>query len=513
MAFTKYANAQVVSPGINFKGWDEVRQRAGAAFNKREATKVVLQKYDPKEFLLSHCTIIASVDAEKGPGSLGSQMVDNFQINRKYADYHVTAPTLKYINNNNDCWERKLLLAAFRTFTGGENYVEHIQIPELSKGKIIDAAARDVGDSIYVDILVATNRKHKPLIEAITAGSLSTLSMGCQVQFTICTKCGNVADDETQLCPHVKYLKGNDFFDEFGQKRKIAELCGHIEDEPGSVKFIEASWVANPAFRGAVLRSILSAEDISNLGGLDGKMSSAFAEPARVAEQGALQKAARMQEISGMPAYVRNVLGQEFGMDDPAKAAPPAPPGAPAPPAAPKKDEDPTKKMVDDLAQSMREKAMKKVQDEMGADEASAVKNLHENQNDNLVKAAMNFPEWRSIAKTVIGSTGNQPRAARKILAGLVLYKSGGWQEIVKTGSFSGRELLSVARMLDLLTLRSITAGESRVYRTVLAVGGMAPYQDIKSYISACRQVVGRDLTSDEQSSLINKGQLFDLGS
>ena len=97
----------------------------------------------------------------------------------KYADYYVTPQTSKYVNNNNDCWERKLLLACFKTFIGAENYVEHIQIPELSKGKIIDAAARNIGDSLYVDILIATSRRHKPLVEAITSGKIGTLSMGC----------------------------------------------------------------------------------------------------------------------------------------------------------------------------------------------------------------------------------------------------------------------------------------------------------------------------------------------
>ena len=51
------------------------------------------------------------------------------------------------------------------------------QIPELSKGKVIDAVLREVpvgkdkeGKDIatyYVDILVATNRKHKDLVAKI----------------------------------------------------------------------------------------------------------------------------------------------------------------------------------------------------------------------------------------------------------------------------------------------------------------------------------------------------------
>jgi hypothetical protein len=228
MAFLKYANAAVVRPNVSMPAWDEVRHRAvqmGTAFDKRATAQVVLKEYDPSQFLLSHCTIIASVDTEKGPGQLGRHFEEGFTVNRRYADYYITPGTSKFINNNQDSWERKLLLATFKTFVGGDNFVEHLQLPEMSKGKIIDAAARDLGESVYVDILVATDRKHKPLIDAIASGQLSTLSMGCQVSHCTCSKCGNVAEDETQMCGHIRYSKGNTFVDSLGKTRKIAELC------------------------------------------------------------------------------------------------------------------------------------------------------------------------------------------------------------------------------------------------------------------------------------------------
>ena len=230
MAFSKYAKAAVVKPGIAAKEWGGIRKAAMGSATKiaaeMRAAKVTLDKVDPGRFLLSHCTIIASVDTDVVPGvTLGKQIVDGFQIDRKYPDYYIKPNTSQFVNNNFDAWERKLLLACYKTFIGGENYVEHIQIPEMSKGKILDAAARNIGDSVYVDILVATDRKHKPLISAITSGQLGTLSMGCSVQFTQCSKCGNVAEDEPQLCSHIRYFKGSSFIDGMGQTRKIAELC------------------------------------------------------------------------------------------------------------------------------------------------------------------------------------------------------------------------------------------------------------------------------------------------
>jgi hypothetical protein len=497
VAFNKFANAALVKPAITFAGWDEIRSRATeTTFNVRNASKVVLDKYDPKQYLLSHCTIIASVDTEQVDQPLGKMVVENFQIDRKYADWHVTPGTLKYINNNNDCWERKLLMASFRTFTGGENYVEHIQIPELSKGKIIDSAARDIGDSIYVDILVATDRKHKPLVKAISDGTLKTLSMGCQVQFTLCTKCGNVAYDETQLCPHVKYFKGSDFYDSFGKKRKIAELCGHVTEEPGSVRFIEASWVANPAFTGAVLRSILTAGDIENL---QGKMSFAFSQPIRANDNGIMSKAARLI----VPEHVRRVLSEDFGTD----------PQESTPKEEDKKPEaSPLSKAVDDLANTIRDHVVKKVRDEISKDEVSNL-GLDENrENESIIKSSLQSSQWRAIAKSVLAST-RDVSIAKKVLWGLILHKNGGWASLVKTGSFSGRELLAVSRQIDLMTKRSFKAGESRVYSTVLAVNGMRPYKDTDAFLTACRNVLGRDLTSEEKVSFTDKGRLFDLGS
>src|SRR5688572_32231158 len=162
MAFSKYAYANIIKPDINVPVWDRVRDSAqalGSAFSTRASSKISLAQFSPKEYMLSHATIVASVDTENGPGPLGRHLESGFTVDRPYADYYITPKTARFVNNNQDAWGRRLLLATFRTFIGGENYLEHLQIPEMSKGKIIDAAARDIGDSVYIDILVATHRK------------------------------------------------------------------------------------------------------------------------------------------------------------------------------------------------------------------------------------------------------------------------------------------------------------------------------------------------------------------
>jgi hypothetical protein len=974
MGFAKFANASVVQPAINKAGWDDIRHAAvglGPNFDERIGTQaqVILQKYDPSKYLLSHCSIIASVDTEKPGQPLGKQMFDGVQIDRKYPDYYITVGTSKYVNNNQDAWERKLLLAAYKTFIGAENYVEHIQIPELSKGKIIDAAARDIGDSIYVDILVATDKKHKALIEAITNGSLATLSMGCfvpgtpvtmadgrripieevapgdmvlthkgrtrevtnkqvrggrwgmrrievvgvpdaiestdnhpffvlrpakacacgcgeelhttdadpvrrmykrfktghqlrvlnpngtyslddlrtrkerlseiqtlkveevradelkvgdyvilpkldaetvddpgvsrarllgyflaegsflkykgvptevqfnfsleekttfvdetlrlleeafpgcspwvqdrpdrrtctihvygrsiaawflahggeyshlkrlssevmrwssesqlellgawlngdgcrhitngntigtttsydlacqlqvistrcglpvrmecmfggksvavseavvggvssrheetgklaafnlyypksssvalanvsskaptnsqgqgerhlrsldnmvvfpitkiesfeyegfvhdmeveedhsylvhglavhncHVGFTVCTKCGNVAEDELQLCRHIKYQKGNFFLDPMGKRRKIAELCGHIDAEPGSVKFIEGSWVANPAFTGAVLRNILDPASAQMAELTRKKIQVAFSHPTRVADPNMLQKAARLAPVglgsravpSDHLAYLfdgpslgelhattpfstqgkaeanlaarREEIASKRGQQDfPGEGD--AGGGEQAAPAEPAEPEDPLKKVVDDLYKVLKDHVVTRVRDDISKDEAGNVKDiLDENRsNESLIKSALRYGKWRERAKMIMASV-KTPSTSRSVLAGLILHDLGGWEAVRRANRFSGREILVMSRLIDRLTKRSSMAGDARIYRTVIAVGGTGQYSDVNLYLSACRKVVGRELMESEKAQFVEKGRLYSLG-
>lgn len=264
MAFLRYAKANVVNPHLNFKGWDKVRVASGSNSSLhgglvQKAKDILGEPCTPERFLLTHSTIVCSVDAVPVPNSkTGSIVEQGVKINRKYANWRVTSETDKFINNNLDCWSREVIMKSYKTFIGAQNFLEHIQVEELSKGRIIDAVLRDVGESLYVDILVATDRKHTDLVNQIIKGEMNAMSMGCSVEATICTKCGHVAADETEFCSHVKYEKGNVFYDEQGNKHRVAELCGHEDmGETGGVTFIEASWVATPAFKGAVTRNII----------------------------------------------------------------------------------------------------------------------------------------------------------------------------------------------------------------------------------------------------------------
>ena len=83
------------------------------------------ESYVAERCAVHNCTIVASVAAEEN-------------------GYHIKPACNGLVNNNGNAWTNEVLLSTFRSFVGGENYLEHIQIPELSKGKILDAVLRPV---------------------------------------------------------------------------------------------------------------------------------------------------------------------------------------------------------------------------------------------------------------------------------------------------------------------------------------------------------------------------------
>lgn len=304
MAMLKYGHAAVSTPIVAPDKWMDKKVPAGRV----KVARSMIARFDPSKWLLSHVTIIASVDTvladPKDPKS----------------NYYIIPEHSQFVNNNGDCWERNLLKSTYKSFLNADNYVEHVQIPELSKGKVIDVAMREVpvarglnGEEIttlYVDILIATNRGHADLIEKITSGEYNATSMGCLIAYSQCSQCGNIAADEPQLCHHVRFYKNNFFHDPNGIKRIIAELCGRAED-PESCKFIDASWVRKPAFGGAVLRNIVEpGEDVAE------KIQTAISVPSFAPQPGQMLRAASLSASTLM----REIAAQEEGE----KAAPPA---------------------------------------------------------------------------------------------------------------------------------------------------------------------------------------------
>lgn len=442
MAFKKYGAAIIERARISLGDWGSVRKKAGKPSELKVDPRLLrLGKFSPDRFLLTHCTIISSVDLEKN-------------------DYYITAKTAKYVNSNDDAWERRLLLSTYPTFRGAENYLEHVQIPTLSKGKILDAVARDLGDSVYVDILVATNRKHADLITKIESGELTGLSMGCHVAYTICSRCGNKAHDETELCPHILYGKGDLFIDEGGVERKIAELCGH-KDDPDSVVFIEASWVKNPAFVGAVNRGPLQSLDAETL---------AAALEIRGVKHSSLhglnmRKVARFLSSEELKSRA-GVARKKYVQNDPRLFDEPMP----------------------------------------DVDEPRNPEDLDPNQNENL-GASNHRQAWLKNARLALG-----PKAYKLSDTALFAY-----EKILTVGSRRGWEALkdqiTQRQLLTAVVLSDRIKGHKgftpRLAKVLEATGPLSLYTSESTFLDRCAGLLNRPLVSAEIEMLLRYGGLM----
>lgn len=241
--FKKTATGVLSDPIISVQQWDALHKRPfghkTAAFNKIAANTT--------KYLLSHVTIMASVMTEAEPH-----------------DWLIFPECSYLVNNNDDAWENGVLKMSYRSFVGAFNFLEHYQNSKAAKGHIIDSVLRKIQITpevwvYFVDLLVATDLAHEDLVSKIRNEKVRYLSMGCVTDLVICSYCGHKVTDSGNFCTHLQYNKGQ-FIpgEEDGIPRRVAELCGHKSLPNGGVKFIEASWVAVPAFPGAALRAIVA---------------------------------------------------------------------------------------------------------------------------------------------------------------------------------------------------------------------------------------------------------------
>lgn len=245
MAFKKFANAVLEDPTVKVSDWE--RMHTGVpVFTGVKTAAVKKLSAEHTRYLLSHCTIMASVMTEPEP------------------DDHLIKPECSHlVNNNDDAWTNEVLKLSHKSFVGAFNFVEHFQNSKYAKGHILDAVLRKVVVEpptwVYLcDILVATDTSHDKLVEDIRENKVKYLSMGCVTDLVICSYCGARVNDQGAYCNHLAFQKGTFIPDANGVYRRIAELCGHKSLPNGGVKFVEASWVATPAFPGASKRNIVA---------------------------------------------------------------------------------------------------------------------------------------------------------------------------------------------------------------------------------------------------------------
>ena len=240
---TKRATAEVQNPKLTLDQWERMYGQKAFGIKTASLKKVSDTRTN---YLLSHCTIMASVMVEEDP-----------------YDYLIKPESAHLVNNNSDAWTNEVLKASYKTFVGSFNFVEHYQNSKHAKGHILDAVLRKVNITpevwvYFCDILVATDLSQEMLIKGILSNSVRYMSMGCVTDMVVCSYCGHQIKEGDRYCVHLSFQKDQFLPDDDGVTRRVAELCGHKSLPNGGVKFVEASWVATPAFPGAALRGVVS---------------------------------------------------------------------------------------------------------------------------------------------------------------------------------------------------------------------------------------------------------------
>ena len=538
MATRRYAKAIVSQRNVAFDEWMETlrNQNEGAVpkDHVHRIAKNVLRKCDPKQYLLSHATIVASVDTYAPKNvKLGRQMNSGVQIDVRWPNFRVKPECHDIINNNGDAWERSLLLSTYRTFIGAHNYLEHIQLPELSKGFIVDAIARDLGKTSYIDILVATDRKHKQLVTDIQSGKIDSMSMGCISLFTICSRCGNVAADDAQICPCVSYMgKHAKFVDEEGVEQVVCELIGHVS-VPNSNQFIEASWVGNPAFRGAVRRNILNPDEAklaAKLGEAEliSMIRSSVPVPAGIGKAastngfitidstGRIRYAEGQQDSQSQPGGQSEQGGQggqeaddsvgQFDLDSAQEqSADQGDSSAQGPSDSPKSDSK-LDSMIDTVQEQLLQMLVEKLGDRLAPkpEDVGSVKVQAPDLmtgNDNLIRASKEF------ARRVQDKFASSPRLVNWAIKNYCIVHLGGTRAIHARG-LTAKDLLVLSWIEDRVRGNEYP---SPLYKAAMAVGPESRYPSRVSFLAACKRQLGRDLTDSEKQFFARKGRIASI--
>ena len=313
---------------------------------------------------------------------------------------------------------------------------------------------------------------HTYVVEGVTVGN-------CTIDGSQCTKCGHWAADETEMCSHIRYMKGNTFFDEQGVSHKIAEKCGDDSLDPtGGVTFIEASWVETPAFTGAVLRNVLEPTEAQAK-----QAAEILAMPPKQWSADAVMKAASVSPMviqKKFAAPVKVALTDDAffaGWMDEGDAGTPEE-GTPAEDAAkPPAEASP----VDDMVKRLEDYATKEVE-----------KRIRERIQQKNTPAAPGPEESSSLNETIM-----KQAAGRVYTAAL--------DTLIRTAS-SDIALVNAVAEFNAQAGIHIPVG---VYRAALKVGPTSAYTNVEDFRSACDKALGRRASLPEAKTLVRIGKLL----
>jgi hypothetical protein len=139
-------------------------------------------------------------------------------------------------NDNHDTFPAEEIKKAYRTFVGKPVFVNHRnEDPGRARGVVIDAALHedanpDGSPDTWVELLMEVDAVRFPVLaRKILAGEIDRTSMGTNVEFSVCSFCGNEARTPLEYCAHIQRMKGYRLVRTTASGRKesvlVSEVC------------------------------------------------------------------------------------------------------------------------------------------------------------------------------------------------------------------------------------------------------------------------------------------------
>lgn len=272
MAFTKYCSFESA----------EIIELKGSEVKKKTASLDKTSDYDSYRtgdgYLYARIRAISSRVNRNHDGWPSVELAGGEENWHKHASRHQAGTGFTIEASKDDEY-------GFSTFIGKPIFVDHHNSdPSRARGVIVDSklhvqdhktaseldpyyASSDADPAhlppTHVELLLEVDAKSFPkLAKAIVEGGkdgskgIDGFSMGCDVDYSTCSHCGNKASSPQEYCSHVK-AKGaeHDFVTSSGTKtsRKSYENCHGI-------KFFEISAVFDPADETALTQEIIDEE-------------------------------------------------------------------------------------------------------------------------------------------------------------------------------------------------------------------------------------------------------------
>jgi hypothetical protein len=192
------------------------------------------------------------------------------------------------MNDNGDFFSKEELKKATASFVGVPVFTNHQNSDaEEARGKVVHSWWNDERNGI--DIIARVDAEAYPkLARGIKEEYIMGTSMGCQVQYSLCSICHNKAETPDQYCSHIQERKTRTIsarteckYHEHGdgdcplceckkgETKKLVIKDAEVFEYNYGIKFIENSFVVNPACHSCGVTEIIDSksflEKVSNV--------------------------------------------------------------------------------------------------------------------------------------------------------------------------------------------------------------------------------------------------------